>query len=79
LPIEKHRLSNGVKNFYRGVDVDQIIKDWNLFNKALGKNEENKCTPEFKADLEQEMSTERSVGYPNLKQYEIVIDQWLKK
>ncbi|HEY5591274.1 MAG TPA: hypothetical protein VIK55_09675 [Paludibacter sp.] len=79
LPIEKHRLSNGVKNFYRGVDVDQIIRDWNLFNKALGKNEENKCTPEFKADLEQEMSIERSVGYPNLKQYEIVIDQWLKK
>lgn len=79
LPIGKHKLSNGVKNFFNGVDLDQMIRDWNLFNKALGKNEERKSTPEFKTALEQEMSTERSSCYPDLEQYEIIIDQWLNK
>jgi len=79
LPIGKHRLSTGVKNFFNGVDLEQIIKDWNLFNKALGKNEELKYTPELKAGLEQEMSTDKTSGYPDLEQYEIIIDQWLKK
>ncbi len=79
LPLEKHRKSFGVKNFFKGVDLDQMIMDWNLFNKALGKNDERKCTPEFKAALEQEMSTERSFGDPNLEQYEKVIDEWLNK
>ena len=78
LPIKKHRLSNGVKNFYRGVDIDQMIKDWNLFYKALGKNDEKKSTPEFKNALINDFSTERSSSYPNLEQYEKVIDEWLK-
>jgi hypothetical protein len=79
LPLEKHRYSQGVKNFYTGVDLDQMVRDWNLFFKALGKNEEKKCTPEFKTGIINEFSTEKTNPYPGLENYQKVIDECLNK
>jgi len=79
LPIEKHRYSRGVKNFFATADIDQFINDWNMFNKAFGKKEEKSHSPEFKAALINDLSTERTIPYPNLEQYEKVIDEWLNE
>lgn len=57
LPLEKHILSNGVKNFLVGENFEKMIKEWNLFNKALGKNEEKKYSVEFKEAMMKETST----------------------
>jgi hypothetical protein len=79
LPLEKHKLSFGVKNFFTGADLDQIVKEWNLFNKALGQKDEKKCTPELKAAIIQEFTNEHSNGYANIEGYQTIINQWIDK
>lgn len=77
LPLEKHKLSFGVKNFLYGVNFEEMINEWNLFNKALGKIEEKKYSQEFQDAVTKEVSTIRMMEYIDLKKYEEIINQWL--
>lgn len=80
LPLEKHILSTGVKNFLQGVDMEKIINELNLFNKAVGyKNEEIKYSPEIKDALVEQTSTIEANKYPDLEKYNDIIKYWLKK
>lgn len=79
LPLEKHILSTGVKNFLQGVDIEKMINEWNLFYKALGKNEEIEYSPEIKDALIEEASTIKAEKYPDLEKYNDIIEYWLKK
>jgi hypothetical protein len=79
LPLEKHSLQNGVKNFLLGMDMETIVNEWNLFNHAVGKTDEMKYTPEFGEKLKEQMETETSGNYGDSARYEATINQWLKK
>ncbi|RXK86012.1 hypothetical protein [Filimonas effusa] len=79
LPLEKQENAAGVKNFLNGANFEEIVRGWNLFNKAAGKNEERKYTPEFEKAMIQETSTFRVWKYQDLKKYRQIIDQWLNK
>ncbi len=77
LPLEKHRISMGVKNFLQGVNVKEMIDEWNLFYKALGKDEAFKFSPAFQDRITEELSTIKVKRYPDIKKYRQIIDQWL--
>ncbi|MGX5690365.1 hypothetical protein [Arcticibacter tournemirensis] len=77
LPLEKHKISFGVKNFFYGVNFEEMVNEWNLFYKALGKNEEKKYSPEFQDAVTKEASTIRVMEYSDLKKYEEIINKWL--
>lgn len=78
LPLEKHRLSKGVRNFLLGVDFEKLVNEWNLFNKALNHNEEKTYSPEFEKAMMEETSTLKVNKYPDLEKYEEIINQWIK-
>ena len=78
LPLEKHQMTKGIKNFLMNVDIQEIVNEWNLFNDVLGKKEHKEFSPELEKHLIEETSTLSESKYPKLKDYESIINQWLK-
>lgn len=85
LPLEKHLIQIGVKNFLLGADIEKIVNEWNLFNQVTRDKRRFEYTPEHAKELSEDMSTYRESDYYadtsfyNPAIIKPMINQWLKE